>query len=48
VQLIVDAMLFAVAYVLFDGRVVLYSLFGAVILNGVIAFNHRRDRYIAD
>ena len=48
VQLIVDAMLFAVAYVPFDGRVVLYSLFGAVILNGVIAFNHRRDRYIAD
>ncbi|WP_116131760.1 YitT family protein [Tropicimonas sp. IMCC34043] len=47
VQLIVDAILFAVAFFLFPGRVVAYSLFGAVILNGVIAFNHRRDRYIA-
>jgi len=27
--------------------VVAYSLAGAAILNGVIAFNHRRDRYIA-
>lgn len=48
VQLIVDAVLFAVAYFLFDTRTVLYSLYGALILNGVIAFNHRRDRYIAD
>ncbi|QOL80224.1 YitT family protein [Pseudooceanicola spongiae] len=48
VQLIVDAMLFAVAFFLFDTRTVGYSLFGALILNGVIAFNHRRDRYIAD
>ncbi|MBY5974080.1 YitT family protein [Pseudooceanicola marinus] len=48
VQLIIDAVLFAVAYFLFDTRTVLYSLFGAVILNTVIAFNHRRDRYIAD
>ncbi|KAA2316921.1 YitT family protein [Pseudooceanicola sediminis] len=48
VQLIVDAMLFAIAFFLFDTRTVGYSLFGALILNGVIAFNHRRDRYIAD
>lgn len=48
VQLIVDAALFAVAFFLFDLRVVLYSLYGAVILNGVIAFNHRRDRYLGD
>ncbi|WP_163850235.1 YitT family protein [Pseudooceanicola aestuarii] len=48
VQIIVDGVLFAVAFALFPTRVVLYSLFGAVILNGVIAFNHRRDRYIAD
>ena len=48
VQLIVDAALFAVAFLLFESRVVLYSLYGALILNGVIAFNHRRDRYIAD
>ncbi|MBT9383236.1 YitT family protein [Pseudooceanicola sp. CBS1P-1] len=48
VQLIVDAILFTVAFFLFDTRTVAFSLFGAVILNGVIAFNHRRDRYIAD
>lgn len=48
VQLGFDAVLFAVAFAVFEPRVVLYSLFGAVILNGVIAFNHRRDRYIAE
>ncbi|PYE81281.1 YitT family protein [Pseudoroseicyclus aestuarii] len=48
VQLGVDALLFGTAFFLFDTRVVLYSLLGAVVLNGVIAFNHRRDRYIAD
>ncbi|KAA9009304.1 YitT family protein [Histidinibacterium aquaticum] len=48
VQLAVDVALFAVAFFLFPTGVVLYSLFGAVILNGVIAFNHRRDRYIAE
>lgn len=47
VQLGFDAALFAVALALFPSTVVLYSLAGAVILNGVIAFNHRRDRYIA-
>lgn len=48
VQLGFDAVLFAVAFFLFEPSRVLYSLLGAVILNGVIAFNHRRDRYIAD
>ncbi|WP_010138624.1 YitT family protein [Oceanicola sp. S124] len=48
VQLIVDAVLFTVAFFLFDSRAIAYSLYGALILNGVIAFNHRRDRYIAD
>ncbi|AJE46921.1 YitT family protein [Celeribacter indicus] len=48
VQLCFDAVLFAVAFLLFEPSRVLYSLLGAVILNGVIAFNHRRDRYIAD
>lgn len=48
VQLIVDAIIFSVAAFLFDARVILYSLFGAAVLNGVIAFNHDRDRYIAD
>ncbi|SFC37330.1 YitT family protein [Tropicimonas isoalkanivorans] len=47
VQLVIDVLLFGVAFLLLPGRVVAYSLFGAVILNGVIAFNHRRDRYIA-
>ncbi|NVO26773.1 YitT family protein [Donghicola sp. C2-DW-16] len=48
VQLGFDAILFSVAFFLFDPHVVMFSLLGAVILNGVIAFNHRRDRYIAD
>nr|WP_321363953.1 YitT family protein [uncultured Celeribacter sp.] len=48
VQLCFDAVLFTVAFFLFEPSRVLYSLLGAVILNGVIAFNHRRDRYIAD
>lgn len=47
VQLAADAVIFAVAWWLFEPRVVVYSLAGAVVLNGVIAFNHRRDRYIA-
>lgn len=47
VQLIVDAVIFAVAFFLFPATVVLYSLLGAVVLNMIIAFNHRRDRYIA-
>ena len=48
VQLIADGLIFGTAFFLFDLDVVLYSLFGAVVLNGVIAFNHDRDRYIAD
>ncbi|MEN8888549.1 MAG: YitT family protein [Celeribacter marinus] len=47
VQLGFDAILFGVAFFLFAPERVLYSLLGALILNGVIAFNHRRDRYIA-
>lgn len=47
VQLIVDGVIFAVAALLFPLSVVLYSLLGAVVLNLVIAINHRRDRYIA-
>lgn len=48
VQLMVDGAIFLVALFLFDIDVVLYSLFGAVVLNAVIAFNHDKDRYIAD
>jgi uncharacterized membrane-anchored protein YitT (DUF2179 family) len=32
---------------LFDPETVFYSLIGAVVLNIIIATNHRRDRYIA-
>lgn len=48
VQLMVDGVIFLVALFLFDLRTVAYSLLGAAVLNGVIAFNHDRDRYIAD
>lgn len=47
VQLITDAVIFAVALLLFPAAIVAYSLLGALILNLVITFNHRRDRYIA-
>ncbi len=47
VQLCVDAVIFSVALALFDLSTVLWSLLGAAILNLVITFNHRRDRYIA-
>ncbi len=47
VQLIVDAVIFAIGFLLFPFWVILWSLLGAVVLNLVIAFNHRRDRYIA-
>lgn len=47
VQLLADAVIFGVAALLFPPSVVLYSLLGAVVLNLVITFNHRRDRYIA-
>jgi len=47
IQLMVDAVIFAIGVFLFPGTTVLWSLLGAVALNMVIAFNHRRDRYIA-
>ncbi len=47
VQMAVDVVIFTIAYFLFPASVVAYSLLGAVVLNGMIAFNHRRDRYIA-
>jgi hypothetical protein len=30
-----------------EWQAVAWSLFGAVILNGIMTVNHRRDRYIA-
>ncbi|SFI86337.1 YitT family protein [Celeribacter neptunius] len=47
VQLAFDACLFAVAFFFLPLPQVLYSLLGAVVVNLVIAINHRRDRYIA-
>ncbi|NDV00712.1 YitT family protein [Pseudoroseicyclus tamaricis] len=46
VQLIVDAVIFLVAFFLFPAERVLWSLLGALVLNAVIAFNHRRDWYV--
>lgn len=47
VQLIFDGFLFGLAFFLFDPVIVAYSLVGAIVLNLIIAINHRRDRYIA-
>lgn len=47
VQLAADAAIFSVALALFDMPVVIWSLLGAVIVNLIIAINHRRDRYVA-
>ena len=46
-QLIVDAVIFGAALLLFPAEIVGWSLLGAVVLNLIITFNHRRDRYIA-
>ncbi|NYS25237.1 YitT family protein [Rhodobacteraceae bacterium 2376] len=46
VQLAVDAGIFALAFALIDPMLVLYSALGALIVNLIIAINHRRDRYI--
>ncbi|PQO23446.1 YitT family protein [Rhodobacteraceae bacterium WD3A24] len=47
VQLGFDAALFAVALLMLAPHMVLWSLAGAVVVNLIIAVNHRRDRYIA-
>jgi uncharacterized membrane-anchored protein YitT (DUF2179 family) len=46
-QMIVDAFVFGLAFLVLDWKAVLISAFGAALLNLVIAINHRRDRYIA-
>lgn len=46
VQLAFDAVVFAAAFLLFPADRVLWSLLGALVLNLVIAFNHRRDWYV--
>ena len=46
-QLLFDAVLFAAALLVLDAETVVLSALGAVVLNLVIAINHRRDRYVA-
>ncbi len=46
-QMIVDAGVFGLAFLVIEPEAVVWSLAGAVLLNLVIAVNHRRDRYIA-
>lgn len=46
-QLSFDLCVFAGALFLFPWPAVAWSLVGAVILNGIMTINHRRDRYIA-
>lgn len=46
VQLGFDGLLFALALAVLDTWLVAASLFGAVIVNLIIAVNHRRDRYV--
>lgn len=47
VQLAFDAVLFALAFLVVPAKTVAISFLGAVVVNLVIAVNHRRDRYIA-
>lgn len=46
-QLLVDAAIFAAALLILPVATVALSALGAVVLNLVIAINHRRDRYVA-
>lgn len=46
-QLMFDAVLFAIAFTLLPWQTVVWSAMGALVVNLVIAINHRRDRYIA-
>ncbi|MEM9974907.1 MAG: YitT family protein [Pseudomonadota bacterium] len=45
-QLIFDALLFAAAIFILDPVLVVYSLAGSIVVNLIIAVNHRKDRYI--
>ncbi|MDD3443958.1 MAG: YitT family protein [Zavarzinia sp.] len=46
-QLALDAVIFAVAFLLLDWFAVVTSMVGALALNLLVAFNHRRDWYVA-
>lgn len=45
-QLIFDAFLFSWAFAIRDWQTVAWSFLGAMVVNLVIAINHRRDRYV--
>ena len=45
-QLIFDTLLFTMAFLVLDLWLVAWSLAGSVIVNLIIAVNHRKDRYI--
>tara|TARA_R110002124_G_scaffold114463_16_gene269040 strand:+ start:3748 stop:4362 length:615 start_codon:yes stop_codon:yes gene_type:complete len=47
VQLGVDLILFSVALFILEPSVVAYSLIGAIIMNTILAMNHRTGRYLA-
>lgn len=46
-QLLFDGVLFSVALFVLDPLLVGWSLLGSVVVNLIIAVNHRKDRYIA-
>lgn len=46
-QLAFDACLYAVAFFVLPGAAFLWSLLGSVVVNFVIAINHRKDWYVA-
>ncbi|RFC64575.1 YitT family protein [Fulvimarina endophytica] len=46
-QLAIDLTILGLAFAVVDWDKVLYSILGAVCLNGFLAINHRTDRYLA-
>ena len=46
-QLAFDTALFLYAFAILDWDLVVWSLVGAVVVNAIVAVNHRQDRYIA-
>lgn len=46
-QLVADLFIFSASFWVIDSMAVVASLFGAVVLNVLIAFNHRKDWYVA-
>lgn len=47
VQLAFDLCILALAFVVVEPTAILYSIVGAVVLNLILAVNHRTDRYVA-